>query len=389
MRIGFASAVSLKRLAHLVDGGDRLPSTYSFNPASDWVKELLARGHQITLYTTGFGMTGPQTFRGDQLTIRVASQRSRGTGRDFFAPERRQMTEMMQEDQCPLIHAHWTYEFALAALASGLPTLITIHDLPWNVLRYFRDPYRVVRLLMAYQVALRGKHFTAVSTDAVNHFRRYMKPGAAITMVPNGLPESFFAAGRDIAIRPGSDLRFATILQGWSARKNASAALEAFQLVRARLPETTLTMIGSDYGPGEAAEQWAKAKGLNAGVRFIGLMAYEELLNHVKTDVDALVHPSLDESFSMAALEGMSLRKPVIAGKDTPGIREVLAYGQAGMLVDMKDPAKIAEAMCQLALDPEYRRTLADRAYERACTHYKTSDVIDQYESLYRSILAC
>jgi glycosyltransferase involved in cell wall biosynthesis len=386
MRIGFACPVPFERLKGYVRDGNNLPATFSFNPAGEWVVELLNRGHHVTVYTTGFNMAGPQTFSGEQLTIRIAAQRSRGTGRDFFAPERRQLRDLMKEDALPVIHAHWTYEFALAALDTKLPTLITVHDLPWNVLRYFRDPYRIVRLLMAYEVAARGRNFTAVSEDAARHWKHYMRPGARVDVVPNGLPDAFFERNAQDLRLTGDVITFATVLQGWSTRKNASVALEAFAKVREVVGNARLLMFGDDYGPGQDAEHWARERNLAGGVEFIGLKPYPELMDLLARQVDVLVHPSLDESFSMAALEGMALHKPVIAGKRTPGVREVLDFGRAGVLVDVRSPDAVRDAMLQLAQHPEYRKDLADKGFARATKNYRTSVVMSRYQELYEEV---
>ena len=61
------------------------------------------------------------------------------------------------------------------------------------------------------------------------------------------------------------------------------------------------------------------------------------LQSSVSDEVDVVVHPSLDEAFSMTVLESMALAKPVIAGRDTPGIRQALRGGDAGVLTDVRD----------------------------------------------------
>ena len=131
MNLGIATPVSLHHSRSLVEDGDKLPRGYLFAPAADWVMELMERGHQVTLYTPpSREIDSPTTFCGNGLRIRIAKLRACGTGRDFFRSERDQLTRMMIEDRCDLIHAHWTYEFALAAIASRIPTLSTIHDPP-------------------------------------------------------------------------------------------------------------------------------------------------------------------------------------------------------------------------------------------------------------------
>jgi glycosyltransferase involved in cell wall biosynthesis len=348
---------------------------------------LMSRGHHVTLYTTAREIDAPKTFRGDGITIRIARQRSSGAGRDFFAVERKQLQQMMSEDQCQLIHAHWTYQFALAALASELPVLVTIHDLPWNVLRHFRDMHRVARLLMAYGVAIQGTHFTAVSSDAASHFRRFFRPGTRIAVIPNGLPNELFEMQPRTKRASKEEIVFATVLQGWSRQKNAMAALKAFQIVRHEVPDARLLMFGVDYEPAGQAHRWATEQSLHQGVTFIGLLPYGELLSRIRDEVDVVVHPSLDESFSMTALEAMALKKPVIAGRETAGVREVLGFGRNGILVDVRSPSAIAGEMIRLACDPKYQESVAQSGFDRAFSRYRLEAVIRQYESLYNNIL--
>lgn len=387
MQIGFATPVSLELLRDAVRDGEKMPTGYVFGPSAAWIKELMRLGHHVVVYTTATQIQASETYYGKGLTIRIAACRGWGTGRDFWAPERHELERMMREDRCEVIHAHWTYEFALAALATGIPTLVTIHDLPWRVLSYFRDPHRLARLMMAYVVAYKAKYFTAVSQDAANHFRRFLNPFAKITIVPNGLPEAFFAEQQNDEGTVREHCVYATILQGWSRRKNPIAALKAFGMVLERVPEAKLMMFGYDYQPGGPAHQWACSHGLDRNVTFVGSLPYDELIKRVRNDVDVIVHPSLDESFCMAAVEGMALKKPVIAGKSTPGVREVLDYGRSGVLVDVTSPHSIYVEMQKFANDRDYREKQGDIGYIHAKFHYKNIDVVRRYENEYRSLL--
>jgi glycosyltransferase involved in cell wall biosynthesis len=260
-----------------------------------------------------------------------------------------------QPGKTGIVYAHWTYEFALGALATGIPTFTTIHGLPWDVLRYFRDCSRVIRLLMAYLVAVRCRRYTAVSQDAANHFRQYLKPGAEMEVIPNVLSDNIFAIDRSIAnsTRP---LTVGPVLQVWSKRKNASAALKAFQAVIRTAPETRLIMIGNECEKKGPVHRWTRRRKLDAAVTFGGLVPSEQMLRPVRDDVDIIVHPSLDEAFSMTVLESGARAKPAIAGTDTPGIREALRGGGAGVLADARDSNSIALAMTNLMFDPTYRQ---------------------------------
>jgi glycosyltransferase involved in cell wall biosynthesis len=350
------------------------------------ITEFLRRGHDVTVYTLSMNLPGEEQYHWGRLRLFVGSFRKRHLARNFYRPEIAYLEKVIKADAPSFVHAHWTYEFSLGALKSGVPTVTTIHDLPWNVLRYYRDPHRFVRLLMAYEVALRGRHFTAVSEYAASHFRRFFKPGSTIKVIPNGLPDAIFDMSGQPAKRDSDPVTFATILQGWSRRKNATVVLEAFRIVRGKVPGARLLMFGVDYEEGGPADQWAMQKNLYEDVTFVGVLPYHDLLKRVYEEVDVIVHPSLDEALSMTALEGLALKKVFIAGESTPGMEEILGFSEAGVLLNMRDPAVIAGAMVRLGRDKAYRNSVATRGYDRASTTYRMDTVATKYEALYKSI---
>jgi glycosyltransferase involved in cell wall biosynthesis len=110
------------------------------------------------------------------------------------------------------------------------------------------------------------------------------------------------------------------------------------------------------------------------------------MLNYVRDQVDVVVHPSLDEALSMTVLESMALGKPIIAGRSTPGIRQTLQDGLAGLMTDVRDPSAIADAMRRLFYQPECRRNVATNAYKVAASTYRKDVIVPQYEAVYREL---
>lgn len=387
MRIALCAPADLYALARFCgQDSDGVAAGLGGTATTPLICELLRRGHEVTLYTLSKSLAQGLVYRWGDLRIVVGPFRQRHLASTYYWPEIAFLREVIRADAPPLVHAHWTYEFALGALRSGALTLTTIHDLPWNVLRHYRDSHRAIRLLMAYEVAARGKHFSAVSEAARRHFARAFKPRARIPVVPNGLPDDVFTLGRRSRLHGGPRVTFATILQGWSRRKNAAAALQAFSLARRELPEAQLVMFGNGYEPKGPAHCWAAAQGLDREVQFAGELGHDELLRRLANEIDIVVHPSRDEAFSMAALESLALQRPLIAGETTPGMREMLGPG-GGILVDVQNPSAIAQAMVQLASNADYRRHLAHRGFERAYRLYRMTSVADGYEALYREML--
>jgi glycosyltransferase involved in cell wall biosynthesis len=294
----------------------------------------------------------------------------------------------MREDPCDLIHANWTYEFALAALGSGKPTLVTAHDAPFRVLRYSRDAYRALRTLMALNVARTAGTMTAVSADIAGHFRRFLGHREPIDVIPNFLSDEVFALGADRMERRQTGPVFASVLTGWGKMKNGAAALQAFASVRERFTSSKLLMFGTGFEENAAAHLWASRKGLTCGVEFIGSVPHSELLKRLADEVDVLVHPSLVEALSVSVMEGMALGLPVIAGEQTGGMKYLLEGGQAGVLVDVGSVPELAEAMIQLGCDSSLRQRFGVAGRKSALLRFRADIVIPQYERVYARVLA-
>jgi glycosyltransferase involved in cell wall biosynthesis len=312
---------------------------------------------------------------------------ARHRARDFFALERQDLLRAMRSDPCDLIHAHWTYEFALAALDSGFPVLVTAHDAPLPILRYNLSPYRALRALMAYRVVRRTAHMTVVSPYLADHYVNSMRYRGRLAIIPNALADEVFSFARAARhAHPAGQLTFASALAGWGGRKNGHVLLQAFAIVRKRLPEARLLMFGQDHGSGEAAELWAQQKGLTAGVHFAGHTPYFRLLQTLREEVDVLVHPSLEESFGMVLAECMALGLTVIAGERGGGTRYVLEEGKAGLLADIRAPHKLATAMLSLA-DADTRRRYAEAGARSARRRFQMGQMVSAFEEQYRNLL--
>lgn len=384
MDISFCAPADIRTLARSVGARESdVASGLGSTATTPLIQGLLANGHSVTLYTLSRDLNDGVQYNWRNLRVIAGPYRARHLARDYFCHEIHWLQRAIERDAPGFIHAHWTYEFALAPLRLGIPTMVTIHDLPWKVLSYFRDMYRSVRLAMAYEVAVRGRMFTAVSQEAATHFRRYFKPGCEIAVINNGLKDESFT-DRPEAVENTGNLVFGTILQGWSERKNPKSVLRAFAQVLDTLPRAELHMYGADYEVGGVAHEWAKKNGLDTRVTFVGVLENSKLLSDVAKDVDVVVHPSLDEAFSVTILEAMALKKPIVAGALTSGMQELLDAGRCGMLVDVQNVQALAEAMLVLGRSDRLRTDLGERARLRAWTHYRMTSVVEQYERLYR-----
>jgi glycosyltransferase involved in cell wall biosynthesis len=380
MRVIMVGPADPVALADLLDvPADSIPKGMGGTPVNELTRELVRRGHHVKLVTASPEVTHPWKGNGQGLTVYVAPYR-RSTRKRVLGRFRREIVAMASAippaDEYDVVHAHWTYEFAAAALSRNVNSLITAHDSPWTVLRSYRRPYRLFRLGMAWGVARRVRFLTVVSPYLARRWKRQMCFSGPIAVIPNIAPQPSQGMQRS----PTGD-SFISIGDN-SRRKNIITLLQAFTILRNRLPNATLELIGpglEEAGP--IRTQW---DGPVAGVVFRGKLDREDLWRALMVNA-VLVHPSLEECQPMAVLEAMRAGLPVVAGRRSGGVAWTLADGAAGTLTDVTDPARLADAMMTAVRNLDLVKLTA--ASDLIESRYSPDAVASAYESQYIGIM--
>lgn len=328
--------------------GVKVPSAgYPYALLPMLAEELIAAGHRVTVVSTATDIYTPLRFAAGQLGLVLVPSRPRARDRalSFFRAERRGLALELRELRPDVIHAHWTYEFALAAAEAAVaPVLVTARDSPFAIFRFHMDMYRLFRLLLAIRARPSIRHISANSPYLVRSLRWFGHFGA-IPVIPNLMP-AMVPANSIVVRRPD-----ATILcvADSSRLKNVRALLRAVSLVRVQHPDARLRLVGQGLDVGGPVETWARKRGLDANVGFVGYADRAALAGEYARAA-VFCSPSLEESFGNTLVEALQAGLPVIAGKNSGAVPWVLFNGQAGRLVDVRDPAAIAAAICE-ALD--------------------------------------
>lgn len=352
-------------------------------PVNLLCKELLRRGRRIVIFSLDPSVETERVLEGDRLRIHFGPF-TPNRARNFFKKERLFLARAISGEKLAFLHAQWTYEYALAAAESGLPHVVTAHDAPLNVLRHNFIPYRIIRTLMAYKAGRSAQRLVAVSPHVAEHLRRYLFHTKPIDIIPNGMPSSYFKhiLGKEHRGR----IVFATILMGWGGLKNGGAAIAGFAKVRKILPDVEMLMFGAGHSADGPAAIWARERGWDTGIEFMGQVPHATLIDTLSRRVDVLVHPALEEAHPMAVIEAMSLGIPVIGGRTAGGVPWTLGDGKYGMLVDVRSPDQIASAMLRLIQDNEARRHLGELARESVKRRFHIKQVADSYEAIYAQL---
>ncbi len=346
MRIGLAGPCDLSLLVPRLNSATGLPPGLGGPILPLLTGGLLALGEQVTIYTLDDSIVAPLRFDGPGLRVWVGPYRTRHRMRDLMRAERHAIRDMIHADPVDAVSAWWTYEFALGAIASGIPALVSVCDWAPVVLRHSPDAYRLGRLAMAIACFSRARNLAAVSPYIAGRLRRF-----GLTAPVLGQPVPDLSALR-VATK-AANAPFVFVGAGFGRLKNLVTLLRAMPIVRARLPHARLMVFGDDHGPGGASEAWARAQGIADGIEFVGPRPQDDVLRAV-AHARALAHPSREESFGQAVAEAMALGTPVIGHIGAGGVKWLLEDGTCGALVDATDPRALAEAM--IAIDADRAR---------------------------------
>lgn len=393
MNIGIAGPISLQPFKELFSHGEVIPRTYSFPLIGHLAREVYDRGHSVTVFALSSEVNSTVRLSTDRLQVIIMPQRARRTAYDFYSHERKILSEAMSGSDCDIIHAHWTYEFAAAGQSSGKPVLITAHDSPLVLPRFFLWTkgmlFWVMRSFLGLKVVAGASAMSAVSPYVQGHLQVVSRSDSDITVIPNGVGESLFQLGSRRLERwsPSQPLTLAMVLEGFTRRKNAKVALKAFQILRRKNPQIRMRCYGVGFGPGDDAERWAEKSGLLEGIEFVGKVSQERLFRELTEQTHLLVHPSLEEAHPMALCEAMALGVPILGGRNSGGVAYTLADGAAGYLCDVRSASAIAETVQQAIDDYQQSMEKARYAWEYAHREFTISRMTSRYLDAYERVL--
>ena len=285
-----------------------------------------------------------------------------------------------------VLHGHglrWLPLFTAASVVSGLPLVVTLHNLVPK--RMSAAERAVLRVSL-----LRARAVIAVSeavADSAKH-AGVSRP----TVIRNGIALERFALPPDekekrrTAIR--ADLSFPAdapvvlTVARLSPEKDVAGVLEAFALALPRLPDSVRLLIAGS-GPLRETLGWqARLLQLTERVTFLGPRSdIPDFL--AASDVFALA--SREEGLGLAVVEAMAAGLPLIV-TNVGGLPEVVIGGETGTLVPPRDPVAMADALVQLLSNPAQAHAFGQAGQIRARTHFNEDAMMAATHAVYHRV---
>ncbi len=323
----------------------------------------------------------------------VAVARLREAGIDVLELGRRDRFDMrawrpflrlLRSGDVDVLHAHkfgpnlWATSFARLV---DVPVVVA-HEHTWSF-----EGARLRRLLDRWLIATGCDAFLAVSErDRERMVEVEQIPAGRIHFLPNGIPAPELPAdGGDVRaeleIPPGAPIVGAVGV--FRAQKDFGSLVHAHVTLLERQPDSHLVIVGD--GPERTAVEALVAQlGIAERVRFPGIRNDAVRL---AAAFDVAVNSSLFEGSSLAILEFMALGRPIVATA-VGGTPDLLAGGEAGVLVPRADPAALGAAIGDLLDDPARAAALGERARMRQREQYDIDVQTRRLEAIFEQLLA-
>lgn len=205
---------------------------------------------------------------------------------------------------------------------------------------------------------------------------RYLRRFAR-TVVPNGVTTPTVAAHSPRPIGAGEAFTIGMVAR-LDHIKDHPMLLRAFARVVAEWPSARLELAGDGERRNEL-EELARELGVDGRVRFLGNVAdpYAAMENW---DLFAYT-TTWREGLGNALIEALRVGLPCVACDEGP-VRELLGEHETGLVVPPGDPAALARAIIDLALDHPRRLDLSARATTRSREHFSGSRFASGYLEL-------
>jgi glycosyltransferase involved in cell wall biosynthesis len=292
------------------------------------------------------------------------------------------LARMLRAERPDVFHAHMSSPLAAkwalsAAVAARVPAVV-------GTVQVISDYVPDRSTLLQLRLLARGvDRYLAVSRAiAAELVERYRWPAAKVEVVHNAVEPSRFAVSAPPGLREQLGASDARPLVLTAARLDEQKGHSFLFEALARVPDAVLALAG-DGEERAPLEALAARLGIADRVRFLGRRSdVPQLL--AACDVFAL--PSLYEGSSLAVLEAMAARRPLVSSA-IAGTDELIEDGRDGLLVPPGDSAALARALERLLVEPQLRDTLAAGAYERVEREFSREQMARRVTAVYEELL--
>lgn len=287
------------------------------------------------------------------------------TGHGAYSPRNtEELYRIIRRGQFDLVHTNLfageTHGRA-AALAAGVPIVTQKRSMPFLT-------RRSVNVLADWLLNLASSRIVLPSRAVLNELLRFERlPADRLSVVYAGVDRERWRpvmSAEQARLRAELGLEGASVLASVGRLmpiKGHRSLLVAMPSILRCHPNTVLLLVGH----GVLTDRYrtlAERLGVEGSVRFLGGRSD---VREILSITDLFVFPSLQESFGIALVEAALMGVAAVASH-VGGVPEIVDDGRTGVLVPVRSPSRLAEAVCELLSDRPRLRAMGRAAQLRA-----------------------
>lgn len=366
------------RIVHLVIAGEVAGGQIV---ALRLLRAARERGHHVAVVAPAEGAF-TELLRAEGVPVHIAD-----VNRSFRLGDLVKLVRILRAERADVLHTHTALAAnVLSRIAGRLAGAAVVSHLHIeNHFRSQRVPAAILRSLDNLTVRLAAS-VIAVSEGTRAALVEQGYPPERIVVIPNGVDEVADDAPRAPGLRAELGVPERAPLVGEVARLCAVKGQRELIEAMAEVPGAWLLLVGADLEQGGAFEAGLRALAERVGVAGRVVFAgYRADAGDCLAECDVVALPSWAEGMPLVVLEAMQRAKPVVATA-VGGTGEVVVHGVTGLLVPVRDPARLAAALRSLVDDPRLARALGEAGRARARERFSAGTTVGRTLAVYDGI---
>lgn len=345
----------------------------------DLCKGLQARGHEV------FAVIRPTSDWRERLDFLPKEHIFPVSIRNSFGIfSAQKIARFVRKNNIEIVHAHVARDYfpvSLACRIAKTPKFVLTRHVLFPMKSFYR--FALNNLSKAIAVS------KAVESNLQTLFLR-----EKIVVVSNGIEVKDLSAAEKKQLRESfrfeNNIPFDACLIGTVGElkelKGQRDFILAAQIIAEKFPETHFVLVGKTN-----KGNYSFRRELKRMILIFGLVEKVLWLNWVEDTttllnaLDVFVSPSHSESFGLAILEAMA-NQTAIVSTETEGATELLQNNKTGLLVGIKEPVQLAEAINKLLSDKKLQTELGENAGIIARKKFGLEKMIEETEKVYQSL---
>lgn len=287
---------------------------------------------------------------GENFFLRKANTRNRLTWVQFVLPFQ------LHKEKIDILHCP---AYIAPLFTFFTKTIITIHDMSTFLFpKRFTLAHNLYYYIFVPLSCWKAKKIIAVSENTKKDIIKIFKiPASKIEVIYEGIEPIYHPVERDNSL-PYPYLLFCGTLE---PRKNISTLLDAFSLIKDKIKEYKLVIVGKKGWLYQEIFEKVKKLKLEDRVIFKGYLQTQQLPS-VYSNASLFIYPSFYEGFGFPPLEAMACGVPVITS-NTSSLPEVC--GDAGIMINPENPFEIAQKIIEVINDKKLKEEMIKKGFQQ------------------------